>query len=75
MELGSTQGVPVVCPRQGGWGVESHILSVFFVVVVVVVLFCFVCFVFLFVFFVCLFVFYFASVQLLLCQCKGCGVQ
>ena len=44
MELGSTQRVPVVCPRQGGWGVESHILSVFFfvvVVVVVVVLFCF----------------------------------
>ena len=45
MELGSTQRVPVVCPRQGGWGVESHILSVFFVVVVVV-LFCFVCFLF-----------------------------
>ena len=45
MELGSTQRVPVVCPRQGGWGVESHILSLFFVVVVVVVLFCFVCFV------------------------------
>ena len=42
MELGSTQHVPVVCPRQGGWGVESHILSVFFVVVVVV-LFCLFC--------------------------------